>query len=177
MKILSISNCFHQYRQCNVKSQYIPMIIHTEALFTKRCFHHNSNSQEISLCSHPSCNEVIATKFCTCHDSCAVMACAKFCSDMILCNDLTLKPIFYWICITMENGSWIGPQVLFVVQCYVLVPVKFTHICCGCFIGSGTVIWLPQYQWSNLPNSCKCKIKIHLKPCLIRLKPKPVPKS
>ena len=31
--------------------------------------------------SHPNANEVIATNFCTCHDSCAVLACAKFCSD------------------------------------------------------------------------------------------------
>ena len=53
-------------------------------------FHHNSNSMEISFCSHPSCSEVITIKFCTRHDSCAVMPCAKFCSDMMPNNGVTL---------------------------------------------------------------------------------------
>ena len=40
-------------------------------------FHRNSNSMEISFHSHLDSNTVIATKFCTWHDSCAVVACAK----------------------------------------------------------------------------------------------------
>ena len=51
--------------------------------FHERFFHGNSNSMEISFCSHPSCSTVIAVKFCTWHDSCAVVARAKFCSDII----------------------------------------------------------------------------------------------
>ena len=58
---------------------------------------------EISLWSHPCCSEVIAMKFCTWHNSCAVMACAKFCSDMISYNGGTLKPIFHRIWITIEK--------------------------------------------------------------------------
>ena len=46
------------------------------APFHKRFFHCNSNSMENSLCCHPSCNEVVAMKFCTWQDSCAVVACA-----------------------------------------------------------------------------------------------------
>ena len=46
--------------------------------FHKRFSHHNSNSMEISFCSHPSYSEVIIAKFCTWHNSCA-----KFCHDMI----------------------------------------------------------------------------------------------
>ena len=46
---------------------------------------------EISFCSHQSCIEVITTKFCTWQDSCAVVACAKFCSDMIPYSGVTLK--------------------------------------------------------------------------------------
>ena len=32
---------------------------------------------------------MIATKFCTCHDSTAVMACAKICFDLMACNLIT----------------------------------------------------------------------------------------
>ena len=44
-------------------------------------FHHNSNLKKILFCSRPICGGVITTKFCTCHDNCAVMTCAKICSD------------------------------------------------------------------------------------------------
>ena len=57
-------------------------------------FHRNSNSMEISCCSHPSCSEVIVKEFCTWHDSCAVVACAKFCSDIMPCNGVTRKTDF-----------------------------------------------------------------------------------
>ena len=33
-------------------------------------------------------SNVIATNFCTCHDSCAVVACAKFCSDQMASNGI-----------------------------------------------------------------------------------------
>ena len=45
---------------------------------TLTIFHHNSNSTKISFGCHSNSYQVIITKFCTCHDSCAVMACAKF---------------------------------------------------------------------------------------------------
>ena len=49
---------------------------------------------EISFCSHLSYSKVIfAMKFCTWHDSCAVVECAKFCSDMMLYDGVTLKRI------------------------------------------------------------------------------------
>ena len=35
---------------------------------TNDFFHRNLNSMEISLCSHPSCNELLDTIFGTCHD-------------------------------------------------------------------------------------------------------------
>ena len=63
----------------------------------ERFFHRNSNALKISFCSHPRSGQVIPLKFCTCYDTCAVVACAKFCSGMIPCNDVTLKPIFHRI--------------------------------------------------------------------------------
>ena len=59
---------------------------------------------EIPCCSGPSCSVGIAMKFCTWHDSCAVMACAKFSSDMMPYNGVTLKPIFHQIWIMMEKS-------------------------------------------------------------------------
>ena len=49
---------------------------------------------EIWFCSQPSCKAVIAVKFGTCHDSQAVVACAKFCSNISF-NVVTLKQIFH----------------------------------------------------------------------------------
>ena len=46
-------------------------------------FHRNSNSMEVSFYSHLDSNTVIATKFCTWHDSYAVVACAKICRDLM----------------------------------------------------------------------------------------------
>ena len=64
---------------------------------------------EISFCSHPSTNKVIATKFGTWHDSLAVVACAKFCCDMINCNWIRAKWIFHRIWIVMEKSlvKWV----------------------------------------------------------------------
>ena len=98
------------------RDRWIP---HTKGQLRGKCFHLMTSSCYIGLAalwpevfaiwlvayiikmSHPSCSEVIAIKFCTWHDSCIVVACAKFCSDMIPYNGVTLKPIFHQIWITM----------------------------------------------------------------------------
>ena len=46
---------------------------------------------DILLGSAPKCYHGISAKFCTCHDSTAVMACAKICSDLIIFKRLTVK--------------------------------------------------------------------------------------
>ena len=68
---------------------------------------------EISFCSHPNNNIVIATIFGTWHDSWAVVACAKFCRDMITSNWIKAKWNFHRIWIVMEKSlvKWVpGPQ-------------------------------------------------------------------
>ena len=72
--------------------------------FYVRYFHGNSNSMEISFCSHPSCGEAIAIKCCTWHDSCAVVACAKLYSNTIPYNGVTLKPNCRRIWISVEKS-------------------------------------------------------------------------
>ena len=73
--------------------------------FHLQFFHHNSNVMEISFCSHPNNNIVIATIFGTWHDSWAVVACAKFCRDMITSNWIKAKWNFHRIWIVYNNIS------------------------------------------------------------------------
>ena len=69
-----------------------------QSAFHERFFHCISDSMATSFCSHPR------HIFCTRHDSCAVVACANFCSDTIPINGVTLKPIVHRISITMEKS-------------------------------------------------------------------------
>ena len=65
--------------------------------------HRHSNAVEILFCSHSNCREVIAMKFCSCHDSCTVLAYAKFGCDMIHYSWVKVKPVFCQIWIMMEK--------------------------------------------------------------------------
>ena len=53
----------------------------------------------ISIRSHLYSNAVIAAKFCTWHDSCAVVACAKICCDLMASNRVMARRNFHriWI--------------------------------------------------------------------------------
>ena len=54
---------------------------------------------EISFHSHLDSNIVIATKFCTWHDSCAVVACAKICCGLVASYGIMTRRRFHriWI--------------------------------------------------------------------------------
>ena len=54
---------------------------------------------EISFHSHLDPNTVIATKFFTWHDSCAVVVCANICCDLIASSGITARRSFHriWI--------------------------------------------------------------------------------
>ena len=71
--------------------------------FHKRFFHHNSNLMEISLSSNSITDGHIATKFGTCHDSPAVVLCAKCCSDHFISFWMRAKWNFHHIWIVMEK--------------------------------------------------------------------------
>ena len=66
-------------------------------------FHCNLNLKEISFCSHLRSNKLIATKFCTWYNSCAVVACAKFCCALKASNSITARWIFHRIWIEQKN--------------------------------------------------------------------------
>ena len=56
--------------------------------------------------------KVITVKFCAWHDSYTVVACVKFCCDMVPNDGVTQKPkLFPWIWITTENPSWNEPLI------------------------------------------------------------------
>ena len=67
---------------------------------------------EISFCSHPNTDKVIATIFGTWHDSWAVVACAKFCCEMVISNWIRAKWNFHRIWIVMEKSLVKWAQVL-----------------------------------------------------------------
>ena len=68
---------------------------------------------ENSSSSHPSCREVIAIKSCTWHADCALLAIAKFCSDVMPYNGVTLRLIFHrtWIAMEKKNAHETGPSI------------------------------------------------------------------
>ena len=70
----------------------------------KRHFNRNSNLMEISFSSYLSYSTVIAMKCYTWHNSCAVVAYAKFCGIMVPYHVVTLILNFHRIWITMEKS-------------------------------------------------------------------------
>ena len=54
--------------------------------------------------SHHDYITVIATNFCTWHDSCAVVACAKHCCDLMAINGITARQSFHGIWIAGKRS-------------------------------------------------------------------------
>ena len=78
--------------------------------FHQRWFHRNSNSVEISCCSHPCCSELIVMKLCTLHHSCAIAACAISSSDPVLYTMELHKNLFsVEFQLRWKKRSWNGP--------------------------------------------------------------------
>ena len=65
--------------------------------FHLQYFTQDSNLWEISFCYNSIPCHWIAAKFCTCHDSCAVVTCAKFCSNHLFEIWMRPKSIFHQI--------------------------------------------------------------------------------
>ena len=67
-------------------------------------FHHNSNTLAILFCFHLDSNKVLTVKICIWCDSCAVMACAKFCCDLMANDWITARRNFHWIWIVSKKS-------------------------------------------------------------------------
>ena len=91
----------------------------------------NFNLMGISLFCHPNYNHLITTKFCTCHDSIAVVACAKFCSNIRSRNEATMKWIFYqiWFWRGKLLVKWVPVLMVQLMSCK-LPSTKMLLACC-----------------------------------------------
>ena len=105
--------------------------------FTNDFFHHNSNSMENSFSSNSITVDHIATKFYTCHDSQAVVPCAKFCSDHFINTWMRAKWNFHHIWIVMakllvkwaqEANVWFTVRSCVTVSIYKLSSMGITVI-------------------------------------------------
>ena len=96
--------------------------------------------------ARPSCGEVIAMKFYTWHNSCAFMACAKFCSHMIPCDRVTTKPKFHRIWNMTETRTtrmpafWGYPPQIF----YFWNKLYTRHTFWSCLIRCANMKWIQQ---------------------------------
>ena len=87
----------------NVASVYQPSHETLQGPISLNCFSTAIQIWWIILfCSHLSFNG-IATKFCTCHGSCAVVACAKICCDLMDNNWITARGSFHRIWIVSKK--------------------------------------------------------------------------
>ena len=112
--IINVSNRVHNSHMYNVQSGVgTPWYI---ARHLRWCQLWNSDderprfSRPVSLTvsltsfqSHLNSNTVIATKLCTWHDSCAVLACAKICCYLMACNGVMARRNFHRIWIAGKN--------------------------------------------------------------------------
>ena len=91
---------------------------------------HDSNSMEVTFYSRLDCNIVIATKFCTWHDSCSVVASAKHWNIVAI----------WWTVMELQQGEfsiefecwakyhlWYGPQSTILSTGYMLKYNRFCH--------------------------------------------------
>ena len=87
---------------------------------------------ETSPCCISVAGHQIATSFCTCHDSTAVVPCTKFCGDYCIRSEMRVKRNFHRIWIAMEKPLVKrGPasHLLCVVMMYQLMRTA-RHVCC-----------------------------------------------
>ena len=81
---------------------------------------------EYLICHNLISTTVIATKFCTWRDSCAVVACAKFCNILMVKNWIRAKQIYHriWITSKWKNLQWNGSQGCFAIWQIVFIMVS-----------------------------------------------------
>ena len=128
---------------------------------------------EISFCSHPNVNIVIATIFGTWHDSWAVVRGAKFCSDMITSNWIRAKWNFHQIWIVIEKSlvKWVPGQHCYDnAQCHAILERVITRLFLLCNI---FLIWTLS-SWSRFLLTilgtvvCAASTMLHhtMRPCI-----------
>ena len=69
-----------------------------------------TSSVQILFCSHENCDVWIAIKFCTCHNSIAVVTCAKFCSNLMVNYWTTTEYFSIEFEFRMKSHGWNVPH-------------------------------------------------------------------
>ena len=129
------------------------------APFLKRFFHCNSNSMEISFHSHHDYDTMIATNFCAWQDSCAVVACAKICCDLMTSNGITPRRSFHRIWIAGKKSlvkqahmmAWCRTAAIhYLNQCGLIISEVFAHLPEGNFSHTKRAQYIyPLYKCEN----------------------------
>ena len=78
---------------CNIDKD----VVGSRGLSHWQFFHHIFKSTKISFSFKPKFSSSDRYKIFTCHDSCAVVACAKFCCKMMVSNRIPVTQIFHKI--------------------------------------------------------------------------------
>ena len=109
---------------------------------------------EISFHSHFDSNTVIATKFCTWHDSCAVVACAKNCCDLMASNGVMTRRNFHRI--------WVAGKKTLVKRAPGSCVTKIIGWACSLAYRQVSNIWRTKSQYLKkiLGLSCACLCRI-----------------
>ena len=105
---------FVKYTEIHFKEHHPLMIKHWAKLSQRipclqlgiiSFFTHNSTIMDILFCSSWCNNEFITTKFCTCHDSIAVVTSAKICRNEMVKISIIAKHNLHWIWIVRQKAS------------------------------------------------------------------------
>ena len=112
---------------------------------------------EISFCSHLNTNKVIATIFGTWHNSWAVVACAKFCCDMITSYWTRAKCNFHRIWIVMEKSlvKWVPRSSLLI--SFKVALLALGHLCDCPYASEATLGLYLMVGWTSYRNISKTR--------------------
>ena len=97
-------------------------------------------------------NTVIATKLCTWYDSCAGVACAKFCCDLMAIHGITVRLTFHRLGIEGKISLWNGLLVHVHGQLNRKFVCKYSRffINLSCFLGIWKYdLWLICFPFNN----------------------------
>ena len=129
-------------------------------------FDRNSNSMENSPCCNSASGLQIATKFCTCHDSTAVVTCTKLCSDHCIRIEVTVKQNFHRIWIGMEKPLVKrGPVSYFtsILPMFIQFVGNYSTFCTYCITRKQWVYNFFSVIWTQKCfDACKLKPNAHV---------------
>ena len=139
----------------------------TKIHFTKALWDFTSNLFKKICCSDIKTNDPITTQFCTCHDSSAVMTCAKLWYDLVIIVKVRVKFIFtkfqMWVhktlCIMGPLSKWrihkMNMSSLNII--HQLTEVKSLFSISVLMAWSNTIVSPASLQWRHFSLALSCR--------------------